>query len=69
MALEKLRFSSKSAPPKAARERKALGMRYEQYRFQVYGRSDAPCYSCGTPIERLDSGSRAVFICPECQPG
>lgn len=58
-----------TAPPKAARERKALGMRYEQYRFQVYGRSDAPCYSCGTPIERLDSGSRAVFICPECQPG
>ena len=58
-----------TAPPKAVRERKALGMSYAQYRFQVYGRAGSPCYSCGTTIERLDSGSRAVFICPECQPG
>ena len=58
-----------TAPPKAVRERKALGMSYAQYRFQVYGRAGLPCYRCGTTIDRLDSGSRAVFICPECQPG
>ena len=58
-----------TAPPKAVRERKDLGMSYAQYRFQVYGRAGLPCYRCGTAIERLDSGSRAVFICPECQPG
>ena len=50
------------------RERKARGMTYSQYRFQVYGREDLPCYVCKTPIERLTSSSRGVFVCPDCQP-
>ncbi len=56
-----------TAPAGAVRDRKARGMNYSQYRFQVYGRDGLPCYSCETAIERLVSGSRGVFICPDCQ--
>jgi len=57
-----------TVPAGAVRARKARGMSYSQYRFQVYGRDGLPCYACESPIERLDSGSRAVFTCPQCQP-
>ncbi len=35
--------------------------------FQVYGRTDEPCYRCGTPIRRLVVGQRSTHICPQCQ--
>ena len=53
-----------TVPDKVARQRRADGMSYEEYRFQVYGREGLPCYRCGATIERLASGSRGVFICP-----
>lgn len=56
-----------TVPEKVARERRATGMSYEQYRFQVYGRDGLPCYRCDAAVERLICGSRSVFICPECQ--
>lgn len=57
-----------TVPEKVARGRRAQGMTFEQYRFQVYGRDGLPCYRCETTIERRASASRGVFICPECQP-
>ena len=57
-----------TAPPSAVKSRKQRGMPFSQYRFQVYGREGLPCYACDTAIERLVSGSRGVFICPNCQP-
>ncbi len=56
-----------TAPPKQAKERKALGMSYEQYRFQVYGREGLDCYECAAPIERRTMGSRNLFLCRVCQ--
>jgi endonuclease-8 len=56
-----------TAPPKQAKERKALGMSYGKFRFQVFGREGLDCYECGTPIERVTMGSRNLFICPDCQ--
>ncbi|MDJ0813907.1 MAG: endonuclease VIII [Woeseiaceae bacterium] len=56
-----------TVPEKIARERRATGMSFEQYRFQVYGRDGQPCYRCDTTIDRFNSGSRSVFICPACQ--
>ena len=67
IALRSYRTRGVTAPASAVRDRKARGMNYSQYRFQVYGRDGLPCYACETPIERLVSGSRGVFICPECQ--
>lgn len=56
-----------TAPSSAVQDRKSRGMSYSRYRFQVYGREGLPCYLCDTPIERLVSGSRGVFVCPNCQ--
>lgn len=56
-----------TVPDKIARERRAAGLSYEQYRFQVYGRDGLPCYRCGATVQRMSCGSRSVFICPACQ--
>lgn len=34
----------------------------------AYGRTDAPCPRCGTPIVRSVVGSRGTHHCPICQP-
>ncbi len=57
-----------TAPDEVARERRARGMTYAQYRFQVYSRDGMQCYDCGGIIEKLTSASRGVFVCPFCQP-
>jgi formamidopyrimidine-DNA glycosylase len=39
-----------------------------QNHFQVYRRTGQPCYTCGTPIERVVVGQRSTHFCPQCQP-
>lgn len=34
----------------------------------VYGRAGAPCWRCGTRIERDTVGDRSTYWCPRCQP-
>jgi formamidopyrimidine-DNA glycosylase len=36
-------------------------------RLLVYGRTDLPCFQCGTPIERIVIRSRSSHFCPHCQ--
>lgn len=40
-------------------------------RYWVYGRTNLPCFRCGTPVERRRSGRtlRSTYRCPVCQPG
>jgi endonuclease-8 len=57
-----------TAPADAVRQRRARGMSFSQYRFQVYGREGLECYACGSDIERFSHSSRSVFVCPGCQP-
>lgn len=38
-----------------------------QDHFAVYGRTDAPCRVCRTPIRRTLVGQRSTHYCPECQ--
>lgn len=33
----------------------------------VYGRTGKPCYTCGTPIEKIKVGGRGTHFCPSCQ--
>lgn len=35
--------------------------------FRVYGREDAPCFSCARPIRRIVQGGRATYFCIGCQ--
>jgi formamidopyrimidine-DNA glycosylase len=30
-------------------------------------REDAPCPNCGTPIQKIRTGSTTSYLCPECQ--
>lgn len=39
-----------------------------QNEFQVYQRTDEPCYRCQTPIDRITVGQRGTHFCPNCQP-
>ncbi len=36
-------------------------------RLAVYGRTDLPCFACGTPIRRIVLRSRSAHFCPVCQ--
>ena len=40
---------------------------YFQHRFQVYGRENEPCVTCGTPIKRITQQGRSTFYCTNCQ--
>lgn len=35
--------------------------------LQVYGKAGEKCPKCGSTIERMVSGGRSSFFCPECQ--
>lgn len=75
LARETLRISKRSyrtrgvtVPPGLARELKAGGKTYEEFRFHVYGRDGRRCYRCDTVISRRTMASRSLFVCPGCQP-
>lgn len=38
-----------------------------QHHFQAYGRTDAPCPRCATPIVRSEVAQRGTHHCPTCQ--
>ncbi len=38
-----------------------------QLELRVYGRADAPCLTCGTPIRQQRQAQRSTFWCPRCQ--
>lgn len=40
---------------------------YFELHAAVYGKQDAPCPSCSTPIRRIVQGQRATYYCPLCQ--
>jgi endonuclease-8 len=46
---------------------KAEGLRYGEYRHHVFAREGLGCWTCDTPIERVDLSGRAIFFCPLCQ--
>lgn len=50
--------------------RRTTGRLNPEERLWVYGRRNAPCRRCGTPIQSQKSGLgvRTTFWCPRCQP-
>lgn len=46
----------------------AQGQRgFFQLRHQVYRRTGAPCFRCGTRIRKMIMASRSTHFCPKCQ--
>ena len=41
---------------------------YGADQFKIAYKEDKPCPTCGTPIEKIKTGSTSSFICPHCQP-
>jgi endonuclease VIII len=54
--------------PSRVKRLKASGSTRSRYRFSAFARAGLPCYTCGTPIERITAGSRRLYLCPTCQP-
>jgi endonuclease-8 len=50
-----------------AAELKAQGLSFATYRHHVFAREGAGCWTCETPVERVDVAGRAIFYCPVCQ--
>ena len=55
-------------PPGRVRRLKKDGLTRAAYRFAVFGRTNAPCYTCSTPIDRISANSRRLYLCSTCQP-
>jgi len=53
--------------PDRARQLKAAGWAYRDYRHFVFNRDGQVCHACNTPIERLTVSSRRLYHCPTCQ--
>ena len=51
----------------AAQALHAQGFSRSQYRHWVFARERQPCWTCTTPIERIDCASRRLYFCPSCQ--
>ena len=48
---------------------KAEGLRYAQYRHHVFARAGSGCWTCDATVQRVNVAGRAIFFCPQCQPG
>lgn len=51
-----------------ARQLRARGLSYGQYRHHVFDRANEPCYECGTTVRRIVHSGRQLYWCKTCQP-
>jgi endonuclease VIII len=54
-------------PPRRAKRLQAAGVPYRSTRWWVFEREGEPCYRCQSPIQRIQRGSRRVYLCDTCQ--
>ncbi len=54
---------------KEVRQLERLGATWPKSRFAVFAREGQPCLECGSPVERIEVGSRRLYLCSCCQPG
>ncbi len=47
---------------------KAAGVPRRRYRHAAFARADLPCPECRTKIEKIEVGSRRLYLCEKCQP-
>ncbi len=55
-------------PPARVRKLEVADASFGQRRFAVFGREGLACYECGGLIERIDVGTRRLYLCSQCQP-
>ena len=37
------------------------------FRFRVFDRAGEPCVACGEMVQRIERGTRRLYLCPRCQ--
>ena len=68
LAVPRHSYATRGIQPTAGMRREYQSHEGEAFRFRVFKREGQPCERCGTPILRMASGSRPLFLCPRCQP-
>ena len=53
--------------PERVAAMKQGGLSRRRYRFAVFARAGEACLTCGRGIERIQTGSRRLYLCPTCQ--
>ena len=54
--------------PRRAARLLAAGVPQRSTRWWVFEREGEPCYRCGGSIQRIERGSRRIYLCEVCQP-
>lgn len=68
LAMPRLSYATRGIEPTRGMRADYLAREGEAFRFRVFQRDGQPCERCGTPLERIASQSRPLFLCPHCQP-
>lgn len=68
LAIPRLSYRTRGVEPKPGLRRDYQAHEGQVFRFHVFKREGEPCERCGTPIARIASHSRPLFLCPRCQP-
>lgn len=61
------RLAGVTNDPDLAARMKLEGVDFEGRRFRVFDRAGLPCHDCGETIERIEAGSRRLYVCRTCQ--
>ncbi|HKJ23883.1 MAG TPA: endonuclease VIII, partial [Myxococcota bacterium] len=54
--------------PESFRRHLGRGEGRETARFAVFARAGGACRDCGARVERVERGSRRLYLCRACQP-
>lgn len=68
LAVPRLSYATRGVEPRPGMRKDYQTHEGEAFRFHVFKREGEPCERCGTPIVRIASNSRPLFLCPHCQP-
>ena len=69
LAIPRHSYATRGIEPTKGMRADYLAHEGERFRFHAFKREGQPCERCGTPIVRIASQSRPLFLCPHCQPG
>ena len=68
LAIPRHSYATRGIEPTPGMRVDYLAQEGERFRFRVFKREGQHCERCGTPILRIASQSRPLFLCPHCQP-
>lgn len=67
LAIARLSYATRGAEPRPHMHGGYQARAGRKFHFRVFKREGQPCERCGTPIVKIASDSRPLFLCPRCQ--